>query len=1210
MLIPSMNVFAASGTSISVGTAIGKPGDQVSVNISLSGNPGIAYLKLKIGYDATQLTLKEVQNAGVLSGTFTTSKTTDTNPYVLQWMGAENSSGNGVVATLTFQIVSSASAGDKSISVSVDECYNENFDDVTLSTSNGKVTVNTTSPKVLSSISVSQQPNKTTYFVGESLDTTGLQLKLTYSDGSTAYVTSGFTTSGFSSSSAGTKTVTVNYGGKTTSFIVTVQNSSIDYDGQCGDNAYYTIDQQTNTLTISGTGYMWHYEHKEVPWVSYKTDIKKIVIENGIYSIGTSAFGGFTNLTTIQFPNSITDINSSAFVSCTSLERIVIPEGVNYLGQYVFDNCQKLRSIQISSTVNSISEQAFGDLVSLEEIIVSAQNKTYYAENGVLYGNGKLYKYPSASSAEHFIIPNGIDSVCWRSFSYSKNLKSIDLSTVTSIKSTAFEGCESLQEIDLTNCNTIEGYAFSGCIGLKHISLPNSISSIEMYTFSGCSSLTEISIPNSVKKIGRVAFYGCNNLKDLTLPASVTSIEDMAFRCSNLRNVTILSNNVDFGDNVFGYVSNGRFVGSKDLTLISYKDSDTEQYAKDNFIPFLEINSKKLISISVSSLPKSTYFVGESLETNGMKIKLTYSDGSSEIVSDGFTTSGFSSTSAGTKTVTVSYGGKSTTFTVTVQTKPSTAIISANNVSANSGDQVSVNVSVSGNLGIAYLKLKIGYDATQLTLKEAQNTGVLSGTFTTSKTTDINPYVLQWMGAENSSGNGVVATLTFQIASNASAGDKAISVSVDECYNEKFDDVTLSSSNGKVTVNTTSPKVLTSISVNQQPTKTTYFVGESLDTTGLQLKVNYDDGSTSYVTSGFTTSGFSSTSAGTKTVTVSYGGKTTTFTVTIINKSLTSISINQHPTKTTYFVGEALDTTGLQLKLNYDDGSTSYVTSGFTTSGFSSSSAGTKTVTVSYGGKTTTFSVTVKNKSLTSISVSNQPTKTSYFIGEALDTTGLQLKLNYDDGSTEYVTGGFTTSGFSSTTAGTKTVTVSYSGKTTSFIVIVNYKSIEETKTDISKWKVSGVKNLTYTGKVLKQSNIIVSNNGEYADFTVKYKNNLNVGTATVTITGTGDYTGTIVKTFKITKATNPVKVTAKKTVTAKTKKNTTIKKAIIVKNAQGKVTYTTNNKKVIVKNGTITIAKGFKKGKIIKVNVTIISKGNSNYKSKKIVKTIKIIVK
>lgn len=164
--------------------------------------------------------------------------------------------------------------------------------------------------------------------------------------------------------------------------------------------------------------------------------------------------------------------------------------------------------------------------------------------------------------------------------------------------------------------------------------------------------------------------------------------------------------------------------------------------------------------------------------------------------------------------------------------------------------------------------------------------------------------------------------------------------------------------------------------------------------------------------------------------------------------------------------------------------------------------------------------------------------------------------------------------------------------------------------TDISKWNVSGIKNMTYTGEALTQKSILVSKDGKIADVNVKYKNNKNVGTATATITGTGYFKGKITKTFKITKAANPVKVSAKATVTAKANKKTTIKKAVTVKSAQGKVTYTTSNKKVTVKSGAVTVAKGFKKGKTLKVKVTVTAKGNGNYKSKKIVKTIKIKIK
>ncbi len=168
----------------------------------------------------------------------------------------------------------------------------------------------------------------------------------------------------------------------------------------------------------------------------------------------------------------------------------------------------------------------------------------------------------------------------------------------------------------------------------------------------------------------------------------------------------------------------------------------------------------------------------------------------------------------------------------------------------------------------------------------------------------------------------------------------------------------------------------------------------------------------------------------------------------------------------------------------------------------------------------------------------------------------------------------------------------------------------QSSKINISKWNVSGIENKSYTGKVIKQDNILVSKDGEYADFSVNYKNNLNVGKATVTIKGSGAYTGTIIKYFTISKAKNTIKVTAKKTVKANAKKTTTIKKAITVKNAQGKVTYKTNNKKVAVKSGTMTVAKGFKEGKTIKVKITITAKGNTNYKSKTVTKTVKLRIK
>lgn len=79
----------------------------------------------------------------------------------------------------------------------------------------------------LYTITIQQQPDKTNYFIGQPLDTTGLLINLDYGDGLTATVADGFTVSGFDSETEGTKTLTITYQGKTTSFDVNVQKQSV-----------------------------------------------------------------------------------------------------------------------------------------------------------------------------------------------------------------------------------------------------------------------------------------------------------------------------------------------------------------------------------------------------------------------------------------------------------------------------------------------------------------------------------------------------------------------------------------------------------------------------------------------------------------------------------------------------------------------------------------------------------------------------------------------------------------------------------------------------------------------------------------------------------------------------------------------------------------------------------------------------------------------
>lgn len=227
---------------------------------------------------------------------------------------------------------------------------------------------------------------------------------------------------------------------------------------------------------------------------------------------------------------------------------------------------------------------------------------------------------------------------------------------------------------------------------------------------------------------------------------------------------------------------------------------------------------------------------------------------------------------------------------------------------------------------------------------------------------------------------------------------------------------------------------LSSISISSKPAKTNYFVGEKFDVSGLKITAKYSNGTTEAIGSGYTINADTS-SAGTKTITVSYKGKTTSFTINVNNITVSNVKINNAAKKTAYYVGDKLDTTSLSLLVTYNNNSSDVISSGFTTS-CDLSTSGTKTVTVSYGGKSTSYQVTVQDVVISSLSISAAASKTKYNVGESIDTSGLVLLAKYNNGTEKSVTSGFTAS-YDFSTAGTKIVTISYAGKNVTYNVAV-----------------------------------------------------------------------------------------------------------------------------------------------------------------------------
>ena len=315
-----------------------------------------------------------------------------------------------------------------------------------------------------------------------------------------------------------------------------------------------------------------------------------------------------------------------------------------------------------------------------------------------------------------------------------------------------------------------------------------------------------------------------------------------------------------------------------------------------------------LSSIAVTTQPtKVTYNIGGKLDTTGMVVTATYSDKTTKDVTSSATTSGFDSSAAATdQVVTVSYTENSVTKTATFKVTISSAALSSITITTQP----------------AKVKYNIG-DALDTTGM------VVTAVYSDETSAPVTGYT------------------TSGFDSSAAATDQVVTVSYTESSVTKTATFTV----------TISSVTLSSIAITTQPTTTTYYVGGTLDTTGMVVTATYSDGNSAPVT-GYTTSGFDSSAAATdQVVTVTYGEKTATFKVTILGVS--SIAITTAPTTTEYGIGASLSTTGMVVTATYSDGNSAPVT-GYTTSGFDSSAAATgQTVTVTYQGKTTAFTVDI-----------------------------------------------------------------------------------------------------------------------------------------------------------------------------------------------------------------------------------------------------------
>ena len=244
-------------------------------------------------------------------------------------------------------------------------------------------------------------------------------------------------------------------------------------------------------------------------------------------------------------------------------------------------------------------------------------------------------------------------------------------------------------------------------------------------------------------------------------------------------------------------------------------------------------------------------------------------------------------------------------------------------------------------------------------------------------------------------------------------------------------------------------KTLERIEITKNPNKTEYEEGEKFDKTGMVVTAVYSDNSRETVTDYAYTPTGSLTKNDTK-ITITYKDKTATVTITVkektppvVEKTLERIEITKNPNKTEYEEGEKFDKTGMVVTAVYSDNSRETVTD-YTYAPTGSLTANDKRVIITYKGKTTTISISVKKieKVLERLEITAPPSKTTYKEGEKFDSTGMVVTAIYSDGTREIITNYNCFPVVELTTSNDKiTVSYTYQGKTVTQTYAIEVKA-------------------------------------------------------------------------------------------------------------------------------------------------------------------------
>lgn len=464
------SAFAADSVKISVGSVTAKPGQEVTIPVSISNNTGVAGIALDFTL-ASGVELQSITAGDVLStGTFTPNGT------VVSWFGNDNITANGVL--MNIKVKAPSKAGSYSVSAALrngkaSSICDEDSRSVAVTFAAGTLKVEDTTPTKVDLSKCTVTLSKTSYTYDGNAKTPTVTVK---NGNTTLTKDTDYTVVYKNNTEVGTATVTVTGKG--------------NYTGS--KSATFQIIKQE---TPSGDTFVI----EDGKLVQYNGKATNVVIPAGVTTIGESAFYSKfdegTNVS-VTLPNGVTTIEDNAFRNNPGLTKINLPNGLTRIGENAFYDCGGLTSVDFPDSLSEVGFGAFYYCSGLTSIV--------YPSNITDSGG---FIFSSCTGLKKVTLPNG--------------LKKIDFG--------AFSGCTGLTSITIPGSVKDMEMAFDGCTGLRSVTLSEGITEISSFLFSHCTSLSTIAIPATVTDIGGYAFDECSALTSIFFKGNAPSFSGTCF---------------------------------------------------------------------------------------------------------------------------------------------------------------------------------------------------------------------------------------------------------------------------------------------------------------------------------------------------------------------------------------------------------------------------------------------------------------------------------------------------------------------------------------------------------------------------------------------------------------------------------------------------------------------------------------------------------